>query len=181
MYAVAKTIGLPATFVELRHQSTHEQLPSLAKLRAAARKGLAWIWGYYWKNLGDDDDGGDGRRVVEEEACRAAVLRYLREGAGDEVKARRAVEELRQWPRGTVLQAVAKVRASLPGNMVFLKCEELCRLLKEEDGEDGIEETVDTDMGDADAAALETADGVAEDFGWARFEGTWKSKPIGIV
>ncbi|KAF3359317.1 hypothetical protein VdG1_02340 [Verticillium dahliae VDG1] len=44
MYSVAKTIGLPATFVELRHQATHEQLPSLAKLRAAARRALDWIW-----------------------------------------------------------------------------------------------------------------------------------------
>ena len=36
MYGVAKSVGLPATFVELRHQATHEQLPSLTRLRAAA-------------------------------------------------------------------------------------------------------------------------------------------------
>ncbi|ORY71688.1 Las1-like-domain-containing protein [Pseudomassariella vexata] len=54
MYSVAKTIGLPATFVELRHQCTHEQLPSLLKLRSAAHKSLAWIWDYYWKHLSED-------------------------------------------------------------------------------------------------------------------------------
>lgn len=61
MYGVAKSVGLPATFVELRHQATHEQLPSLTRLRTAAKKGLEWIWEYYWKHLpevdGDDEDG----------------------------------------------------------------------------------------------------------------------------
>ncbi|KAB5563200.1 Las1-like protein [Coniochaeta sp. 2T2.1] len=51
MYAVAKSVGLPATFVELRHQATHEQLPSLTRLRAAAEKALEWIWEYYWRHL----------------------------------------------------------------------------------------------------------------------------------
>ncbi len=51
MYLIAKNIGLPATFVELRHQCTHEELPSLAKLRAAADRSLIWIWDHYWKTL----------------------------------------------------------------------------------------------------------------------------------
>ncbi|KAK4103915.1 Las1-domain-containing protein [Parathielavia hyrcaniae] len=51
MYDVAKSVGLPATFVELRHQATHEQLPSLTRLRSAARQALGWIWGYYWAHL----------------------------------------------------------------------------------------------------------------------------------
>jgi len=51
MYSLAKTIGLPATFVELRHQATHEQLPSLLRLRGAAKKALSWIWDFYWKDL----------------------------------------------------------------------------------------------------------------------------------
>ncbi|KAL2266381.1 hypothetical protein VTJ83DRAFT_5733 [Remersonia thermophila] len=51
MYDVAKSVGLPATFVELRHQATHEQLPSLTRLRSAARDALEWIWDYYWRHL----------------------------------------------------------------------------------------------------------------------------------
>lgn len=54
MYSLAKTIGLPATFVELRHESTHEALPSTAKLRRGARKALKWIWESYWRHLGED-------------------------------------------------------------------------------------------------------------------------------
>ncbi|KAL2191077.1 Las1-domain-containing protein [Thermothelomyces heterothallicus CBS 203.75] len=61
MYDVAKSVGLPATFVELRHQATHEQLPSLTRLRTAADKALDWIWEYYWRGLtaGDSDSDSD--------------------------------------------------------------------------------------------------------------------------
>lgn len=76
MYGVAKTIGLPASFVELRHQGTHEPMPSLAQLRPAARRALVWIWEYYWRNLPGEEDclpgedgppavGGDGRAAGE--------------------------------------------------------------------------------------------------------------------
>lgn len=96
MYGVAKSVGLPATFVELRHQATHEQLPSLIRLRGAARKALDWIWDYYWRHLSEsvDDDqfqiptrgierhavttrGGSRRQVTENEGCREALIRHL--------------------------------------------------------------------------------------------------------
>lgn len=54
MYSIAKTIGLPATYVELRHQATHEEFPSLPKLRTATQKALRWIWDYYWVKLSQD-------------------------------------------------------------------------------------------------------------------------------
>lgn len=82
MYGVAKSVGLPATFVELRHQATHEQLPSLIRLRVAARKALDWIWDYYWKELpstteGDEDDldDGGGQLRREKESQTQAVSR----------------------------------------------------------------------------------------------------------
>lgn len=169
MYSIAKTIGLPATFVELRHQSTHEQLPSLAKLRAAAKKALAWIWDYYWKHLGDN----------YEDPCRAAVLKYLREG--DDARGRKVVKDLEQWPKGRVLETIADVRKSLPGNTVFLKCEELSRLLKEVELDETEEKTLaDTTMSGADVHADDSELG-QEDFGWSQFEGTWRPKPIGIA
>lgn len=56
MYGVAKTVGLPAGFVELRHQGTHEPMPGLAQLRPAAGRALVWIWEYYWRNLPDADE-----------------------------------------------------------------------------------------------------------------------------
>ncbi|KAJ4141292.1 hypothetical protein NW768_000503 [Fusarium equiseti] len=167
MYTIAKTIGLPATFVELRHQSTHEQLPSLAKLRTAARKALLWIWDYYWKQL--DKDSSD--------PCRMAVIRYLREG--DNAKLRAIADEFERWPKERVLKTLQEVKDSLPGNQVFLKCAELTQRLQSAQEERNLAEpdVMDTMMRDhkLDASSEE------DDFGWTQFQGTWKPKPIGMV
>ncbi|KAI1452935.1 Las1-domain-containing protein [Annulohypoxylon moriforme] len=106
MYTVAKTIGLPATFVELRHQATHEQLPSLSKLRTAARKALVWIWDYYWKNLSGENDGVDADEG-KPDACRELVLRYL----GEESEAQRKVlyKQLKQWDEVVLLRKLAEI------------------------------------------------------------------------
>jgi hypothetical protein len=47
--AIAKRIGLPEWVVDLRHDSTHNQLPSLSVLRAASEELLRWLYNYYWK------------------------------------------------------------------------------------------------------------------------------------
>ncbi|KAF5581961.1 hydroxyacylglutathione hydrolase [Fusarium pseudoanthophilum] len=168
MYSIAKTIGLPATFVELRHQSTHEQLPSLAKLRTAAKKALLWIWEYYWKQLGEDNS----------DACRKTVLRYLSEG--DESKLAALFQEFERWPPERVLKTVQEVKGSLPGNQAFLKCTELMQRLREseEDRKSSKSGSADTTMKDTEPDTGEADE--EDDFGWSQFKGTWKPKPLGI-
>lgn len=56
MFALAKAIGMPSTFVEIRHQTIHEPLPSLKQLRNASEKALVWIKAAYWDKLGDLDE-----------------------------------------------------------------------------------------------------------------------------
>lgn len=56
MYVMAQQIGLPALFVDLRHESTHGDMPSLTNLRGAAKRALRWLWDDYWSKLG----GGRG-------------------------------------------------------------------------------------------------------------------------
>jgi len=51
MYYTARSIGLPASFVELRHQATHEELPALLVLRQAAARSLQWLWQQYWRSI----------------------------------------------------------------------------------------------------------------------------------
>ncbi|TLS28913.1 hypothetical protein PpBr36_01581, partial [Pyricularia pennisetigena] len=116
MYSVAKTIGLPANFVELRHQATHEQLPSLTRLRAGAQAGLVWIWDYYWKQLSATDGDEDQVPVVADRsvaaphaeqvplttasACRDALRRYLDMGKEDLPT---IASFVRRWGRARVL------------------------------------------------------------------------------
>lgn len=51
MYTQAQKIGLPALFVDIRHEATHGDMPNLTNLRSAAKKGLEWLWGDYWKGI----------------------------------------------------------------------------------------------------------------------------------
>lgn len=194
MYSIAKTIGLPATFVELRHQSTHEQLPSLAKLRSAAHKALAWIWDYYWKHLGDVVDGRPA------DPCAAAVLAYLRE-EGD-ARRRRALKELSRWERGRLLETVKELQGSLPGNQVFLKCMKLVSELKAAEAAEAHAKSTEALQGGDQPATEDMATGEqnmadvapartdpeptrssdpAPETGWSRHQGPWKPKPIGVV
>ncbi|KAJ3098884.1 Ribosomal biogenesis protein las1l [Physocladia obscura] len=46
---IAAAVGLPAWFVELRHAGTHDRLPAIAVLRAAARQALTWLDVHYWQ------------------------------------------------------------------------------------------------------------------------------------
>jgi hypothetical protein len=45
---LAERIGLPGWIVELRHDATHNHLPSIAVLRAATSSLLAFMWHNYW-------------------------------------------------------------------------------------------------------------------------------------
>ena len=51
MYAKAQQMGLPSMFVDLRHEASHGDMPSLTNLRSAARRALQWLWDDYWKTL----------------------------------------------------------------------------------------------------------------------------------
>ncbi|XXH00314.1 hypothetical protein Hte_006656 [Hypoxylon texense] len=208
MYSLAKTIGLPATFVELRHQATHEQLPSLSKLRTAARKALAWIWEYYWKNLSED---GDDRGGADDDSRRDLLLRYLREESEQQVKALH--RQLKQWDQVTLLQILAEIGESSEEPKVISRSLRLSQAIldgnfsssssdmwKEVAGVPATSKNLDGFRADLDAAEreLETVvDAVpaaarestehsvqeqpARAKGWSRYEGPWKPKPIGVV
>ncbi|EFR04641.1 hypothetical protein MGYG_09162 [Nannizzia gypsea CBS 118893] len=51
MYQKAMAVGVPASFVELRHEATHRDLPSLVVLRDAARRSMDWLWEFYWNKI----------------------------------------------------------------------------------------------------------------------------------
>ncbi|KAF4308426.1 Las1-like protein [Botryosphaeria dothidea] len=51
MYDMAQELDMPGTFVELRHEATHEDLPSLRRLQMATEQALQWLWHHYWSKL----------------------------------------------------------------------------------------------------------------------------------
>ena len=47
--SLAARIGLPKWLVDVRHESTHQTLPSIQVLRLASGQALAWLDDHYWK------------------------------------------------------------------------------------------------------------------------------------
>lgn len=184
MYSIAKLIGLPATFVELRHQVIHEQLPSLVKLRPAAHMALDWIWDYYWKQL----DQGDDASCPPQDSCKEAMLRYLRE---EDEQRRQAMiaRELSRWDMTELMATIKDLQTTLPGNQVYLKCMKLKQellVLEETRLRAPAAAEADAPSQEPEPTVLEADDAQDEesdddDFGWSRYNGQWKPKPIGIV
>jgi hypothetical protein len=46
--SLANAAGMPWLLVDLRHEATHNELPTLAALRRGAEEGLRWLEVYYW-------------------------------------------------------------------------------------------------------------------------------------
>ncbi|KAL0944043.1 las1-like protein [Colletotrichum truncatum] len=202
MYSVAKTIGLPATFVELRHQATHEQLPSLAKLRTAARKALVWIWEYYWQQLGVNED--EETVIVGDAAAPGycdMVMGYLQESEGARKAERRRL--LDRLDQGQLLLTLSQIMDASPNNAILLGALRMSREILQM-GREGDNDEVDLDndveqvkreisrsrdvlMSEAKEAEEQSSDDADHDepgeggSGWAKHQGTWKPRPIGVL
>ncbi|KAI0123004.1 Las1-like-domain-containing protein [Xylariales sp. AK1849] len=204
MYSIAKTIGLPATLVELRHQCTHEQLPSLLKLRSAAHRSLAWIWDYYWRHLPEDensdDAGGSGTN-----ARRELLLSCLQTDDGP--KRKTLEKRLKQCDETALLEALAEIGASTENPRILLQSLQLSRQIL--DGQTGIavdsltqheavaktkdigaiQEDINRACSELDALGSveqtqvqeKAAEIAIQAKGWSRYEGTWEPKPIGVI
>jgi ribosomal biogenesis protein LAS1 len=191
MYALAKTLGLPATYVELRHQATHEELPSVQRLRGAARKALKWIWEHYWADLTLDTEEEDTmeelRRVVREEDgdVRREMEERLGRWEGDRIVGGLIEMELEEGDREGLLRSVRLSRRVMAEDGDPTTLEEV-KSIEEVKGELArLRESLDGSR-DEDATGIETRsipithDHSAES-GWALWEGAWTPKPIGTV
>ncbi|KAJ5050581.1 uncharacterized protein L3040_002458 [Drepanopeziza brunnea f. sp. 'multigermtubi'] len=196
MYSIAKTIGLPATYVELRHQVTHEELPSLSKLRTATQKALHWIWDYYWAKLPD--------APTPQEECYVFMQRLFEARATPFYAA--LEQSLDNWAPEQLLEALwavdtggAPLFSGGLGDSWELRIQN--RILKEEgallvDASPGGEvkavssieevraemEMMNRELDAEDVRKPQEAAGhPAKGKGWALWEGPWVPKPIGTI
>ncbi|KAI0397245.1 Las1-like-domain-containing protein [Xylariaceae sp. FL0594] len=207
MYTLAKTIGLPATFVELRHQATHEQLPSLSKLRSAASSALSWIWNFYWKTLTLPPKGNSGGDTLSPDYLTGLLLAYIQE---TEATVKESIEkQLHSWDEASVLRTLAEIAGSSDEPLVILRATQLSRAIL--DKEFGLPSAVRPEASQAskekkDLHAVRTElqtlneelrRGIQEErvddgdetpqeppsqsIGWTRYQGSWTPKPIGVV
>jgi hypothetical protein len=67
--ALAESAGLSRLLVDIRHEATHNELPSLSTLQLAARQALDWlVQQYWWVFLSCSAAAGEGRCF--EQLCR---------------------------------------------------------------------------------------------------------------
>lgn len=181
MYSIAKTIGLPATYVELRHQATHEELPSLPKLRIAARKALKWIWDFYWAELTIDEAGDDCKIFVRE------VLEQKDQG----INLNMIKDRLDIYGRDDLLRALDELEESFEDPLTLLQAHKFRQKISEWEeaksskGTNIVPDTT-TDHIDSTAASMEVEMGDKSstdntEKGWKRWEGPWVPKPIGVL
>ncbi|WPG99529.1 Hypothetical protein R9X50_00234400 [Acrodontium crateriforme] len=85
MLVIAKQIGMPAEFVALRHEATHEELPAIQRLVVATRQALEWLWKVYWSRLDESDDAAMSIQAVRDES--RTVLRSFRSARRAALKA----------------------------------------------------------------------------------------------
>jgi ribosomal biogenesis protein LAS1 len=118
MHILARSLNLPAPFVEARHAATHETLPSLALLRSLALRALEWLRENYW----------------------AAVGTGVRELVGDMVllgRARAAVKAWRKFRRANPVRELNTGDSSVESRearAIILECAGVCTEYIEEDG-----------------------------------------------
>ena len=72
VHFLARELGLPPAMVELRHESTHNRLPSLSRLRLAADQALLWLHQHYW--LPQRSLVADVPRSIGARLCHVQVL-----------------------------------------------------------------------------------------------------------
>ncbi|KAI1429419.1 Las1-like-domain-containing protein [Xylaria sp. FL1777] len=202
MYSIAKTIGLPATFVELRHQATHEQLPSLSKLRSGANNALAWIWDFYWKDLGSVDKGSSSEGG-QSDPRRDLLLRSLREQ--DEAVKADFQKQMKSWDETSLLQTLADITESSEEPQIILRALQVSRTIlsggfespltaasgapRETKDLEAIRvelQTLNEDLEDIRIQRVDQPTSVPDEIasqsvGWTRYQGTWTPRPIGIV
>ena len=86
MLDIAKQIDMPAEFVALRHEATHEELPSIQRLVTASQQALDWLWAVYWNRLAEPGTRADDATLPEFKTEVATVLRNFRRSRRDALR-----------------------------------------------------------------------------------------------
>lgn len=76
MLVIARQIDMPDEFVALRHEATHEDLPSVQRLVAVCEQALEWLWRVYWSRLPDEPV----KAAVEVARTKEVDIQQVRDG-----------------------------------------------------------------------------------------------------
>ncbi|KAI9796732.1 MAG: hypothetical protein M1825_006510 [Sarcosagium campestre] len=164
MFHAAKEAGLPAAFVELRHEITHGAIPSLVVLRTATERALDWLWERWWARIGGDLAAVDGNAsgLVEGEKVRQDVK-----------EEKEAVRVDDQWKMWLEMERADRERER------ERERDKAGRRRRRRSGNDNNGRSLGDDNDDDDD---EEEDEYEDDCGgWVKPAGIWIPRPIGVV
>lgn len=107
MLEMAKQMGMKAEFVALRHEATHEELPSLRRLVKATGEALEWLWRVYWSRLDEGEEGMGMGSVISTSTTNVAEKEGR--GGGGEIS---MAEHLRDDVKGQAREIFKAYRAA---------------------------------------------------------------------
>lgn len=81
MYEMAEDKDMPETWVELRHEITHGEIPDLRILEHSVDSALLWLWDKFWMHLDSPVEETSGLQTNLR-----AVLRSFASSRRDEIK-----------------------------------------------------------------------------------------------
>lgn len=123
----ANAIGIPRMLIDIRHESSHRNLPSLNIVRLASVKALDWLKSYYWEpqknSLPFNTDGSTN--IKEEIKSRLHELAsQLTTKQGSEPPSKKAKRSKKQVKR--TLLVLVQLYSSFPMEVVAMMLEFLC-------------------------------------------------------
>lgn len=95
MLDVAKSINLPAKFVEMRHEAAHEDMPSLPRLAMLAQEALRWLEVNFWNGLDQNVEKDRRENSLDEVEMRSrikGVMKEFRSSRKSQVQEKREVD-----------------------------------------------------------------------------------------
>lgn len=124
MFQRAMDLGLPASFVELRHEATHREPPSLVVLRKAAQRSLEWLWDNYWARIDLDGIVGAPRPAHDENLPIATALsrklHEFRHGSGSRPVLKKRKREQEDAVAGQLLEICSASEGGMSAGLAEL-------------------------------------------------------------
>ncbi|KAI3990042.1 hypothetical protein MKX01_013528 [Papaver californicum] len=131
----ANAIGIPRMLIDIRHESSHRNLPSLNMVRLASVKALDWLKSYYWepqKNSLPFNMDGSSNIKEEIKSILHELAFHLTTKQGSEPPSKKAKRSKKQVKR--TLLVLVQLYSSFPMEVVAVMLEILCNSGGEEVG-----------------------------------------------
>jgi ribosomal biogenesis protein LAS1 len=99
MYEVANDIGLPQSWVEVRHEITHGTMPELHILQKATEDAIEWLWNRFWSSMGEKNELESQRGQRKLDTIKDLVISLLPA----------KMEEIKAQKSGSVNEIIGKI------------------------------------------------------------------------